>query len=74
MFVTIKALTSLIDDNIYYIQDAKKHHDCSEEEYKQYLDKMYSKLDRQIEKLKSISCNSNLISRYEKKIKEIKND
>lgn len=74
MFVTIKALTSLIDDNIYYIQDAKRHHNCSEEEYNQYLDKMYSKLDRQIEKLKSISCNTKLINTYIKKVEEIKND
>ena len=74
MFVTIKALTSFIDNNIYYIQDAKKHHNCSEKEYEQYLSKMYSQLDRQIEKLKSMSCNTRLINTYMKKVEEIKND
>lgn len=74
MFVTVKSLIHTIDNNIHYIQDAKEHHNCSEQKYNDYLMKMYCLLDRQLDKLKSISCNLNLISRYEKKVKEIKND
>lgn len=74
MFITVKALTENIDTSIAYLKDAKMCHNCSENEYDEYLTKMYSKLDKQLEKLKSISCNHKLINTYIKKVEEIKND
>lgn len=74
MFVYVQDLTYNMDDTIKYVKEAKEYHTCSEEEYNQYLDKMYRKLDNMLNKLKQISCNKKLISKYEKKVEEIKND
>ena len=72
MFVYVQDLTYNMDDTIKYVKEAKEYHTCSEEEYNQYLDKMYRKLDNMLDKLKQISCNKKLISKYEKKVEEIK--
>ena len=72
MFVYVQDLTYNMDDTIKYVKEAKEYHTCSEEEYNQYLDKMYRKLDNILDKLKQISCNKKLISKYEKKVEEIK--
>ena len=72
MFIYVQDLTHNMDDTIKYVKEAKEYHTCSEEEYNQYLDKMYKKLDNMLEKLKQISCNKKLISKYEKKVEEIK--
>ena len=74
MFISVKNLTYNIDTTITYVKEAKEYHTCSEEEYNQYLDKMYKKLDNMLEKLKQISCNKKLISKYEKKVEELVND
>lgn len=74
MFVCVKDLTYGIDTTITYVEEAKEYHSCSEEEYNQYLEKMYKKLDNMIKKLKQISCNKKLISKYEKKVEVLKND
>lgn len=74
MFVYVKDLTYCIDTTITYVEEAKEYHSCSEEEYNQYLDKMYKKLDNMIKKLRQISCNQKLISKYEKKVEALKND
>ena len=72
MFVYVQDLTYNMDSTIKYVKEAKEYHTCSEEEYNQYLDKMYRKLDNMLDKLKQISCNKKLISKYEKKVEEIK--
>ena len=72
MFIYVQDLTYNMDSTIKYVKEAKEYHTCSEEEYNQYLDKMYKKLDNMLDKLKQISCNKKLISKYEKKVKEIK--
>ena len=72
MFIYVQDLTYNMDDTIKYVKEAKEYHTCSEEEYNQYLDKMYRKLDNMLDKLKQISCNKKLISKYEKKVEEIK--
>lgn len=74
MFVYVQDLTYNMDDTIKYVKEAKEYHTCSEEEYNQYLEKMYRKLDNMLDKLKQISCNKKLISKYEKKVEGIKND
>lgn len=72
MFISVKNLTYNIDKAITYVKEAKEHHTCSEEEYNQYLYRMYRKLDNMIEKLRQISCNKKLINKYEKKVSDIK--
>ena len=72
MFISVKNLTYSIDTAITYVDEEKKHHYCSEAEYNQYLEKMYKKLDNMLEKLKQISSNKKLISKYEKKVEELK--
>ena len=72
MFIYVQDLTYNMDDTIKYVKEAKEYHTCSEEEYNQYLDKMYRKLDNMLDKLKQISCNKKLISKYEKKVEELK--
>lgn len=74
MFISVKDLTYNIDSSITYVNEAKNHHSCSEKEYNEYLSIMYRKLDNMLKKLKKISSNSKLISKYEKKVEEIKND
>ena len=74
MFIYVQDLTYHMDSTIKYVKEAKKYHSCSEEEYNQYLEKMYKKLDNMLEKLKQISCNKKLISKYEKKVEELVND
>ena len=74
MFIYVQDLTYNMDSTIKYVKEAKEYHTCSEEEYNQYLDKMYKKLDNMLEKLKQISCNKKLISKYEKKVEELVND
>ena len=74
MFIYVQDLTYNMDDTIKYVKEAKEYHTCSEEEYNQYLEKMYRKLDNMLDKLKQISCNKKLISKYEKKVEELVND
>jgi predicted aldo/keto reductase-like oxidoreductase len=72
MFISVKNLTYGIDITIAYVEEAKEYHSCSESEYNQYLEKMYRKLDNMVKKLKQVSSNKKLISKYEKKVEEIK--
>ena len=72
MFIYAQDLTYNMDNTIKYVKEAKEYRTCSEEEYNQYLDKMYRKLDNMLNKLKQISCNKKLISKYEKKVEELK--
>ena len=74
MFIYVQDLTYNMDDTIKYVKEAKEYHTCSEEEYNQYLDNMYRKLGNMLDKLKQISCNKKLISKYEKKVEELVND
>ena len=46
MFISVKNLTYNIDTTITYVKEAKEYHICSEEEYNQYLKKMYKKLNK----------------------------
>ena len=74
MFIYVQDLTYNMDNTIKYVKEAKEYHTCSEEEYNQYLENMYRKLDNMLDKLKQISCNKKLISKYEKKVEELVND
>lgn len=74
MFISVKNLTYGIDSTITYVKEANEYHSCSESEYNQYLEKMYRKLDNMVKKLKQVSSNEKLISKYEKKVEELVND
>lgn len=74
MFISVKDLTYNMNTAITYVEEAMEYHSCSELEYNQYLEKMYNKLDSMLEKLRQISCNEKLISKYENKVKELKNN
>lgn len=71
MFVTIKSLTRCMDYEIGYVEDAKKKHYCSEQEFQEYMHRMASALDRRLNKLKEISSNQKLIDTYTKKIDKL---
>lgn len=66
MFVTVKALTTLIDNNLRYVAEAKESKEEHEEtEYNDYMATMETKLKKQLEELKLISSSEKLIARYE---------
>lgn len=72
MFVTVKALTTLIDQNLRYVAEAiesKAQHEDSK--FNDYIERMETILKRQIEELKRISSNQKLIAKYESKVTEI---
>ena len=71
MFVSVKSLTNYMDTLIGYVLDAKENHTCSEEKYMKYIESMKKKLYAQLEDLKGISSNDNLISKYENRIVEV---
>lgn len=68
MFVTVSALTQIIDRELGYVADAIAHHECSEEEYKRYLVEMKELEGRRLNCIKELSTNQKLIKRYENKI------
>ncbi len=72
MFVSVKNLLLMVEQNIEWVKEAKDFHTCSQAEYEEYLDSMYKKLDNQLLKLHKISSNTKLISSYEKKIDKVK--
>ena len=68
MFVTVKALTTLMDNNLIYIAAANESKEQHEEaEYNEYMEMMKTKLQKQLEELKRISSNQRLIANYETK-------
>lgn len=68
MFVTVSALTQIIDRELGYVADAIAHHECSEEEYQKYIADMKDLESRRLNRIKEISTNQKLIKRYEYKI------
>lgn len=68
MFVTVSALTQIIDRELGYVADAIAHHECSEEEYHKYIADMKDLESRRLNRIKEISTNQKLIKRYENKI------
>lgn len=68
MFVTVSALTQIIDRELGYVADAIAHHECSKEEYQKYIADMKDLESRRLNRLKEISTNTRLIKKYEKKI------
>lgn len=74
MFTTVKALTSYMDDTInYYIEGvaSKDQHDAGT--YDKWLESITSTMRGQLAKLKQISNNKKIISKYETIINNLLN-
>lgn len=69
MFVSVKSLTALIDQDIHEGVASKEQH--SPEEFEKWHKYIKSRLVEQLSKLKKISCNKKLIATYENKINEL---
>ena len=69
MFVTVKALTMHMDNNIRYVKEAYESRENHEKEiFDNYIKKMKASLDNQLKELRRISCNKKLINSYCNKI------
>ena len=72
MFVSVKSLTALIDQDIqFYIEGVASKEQHSQEEFEKWHKYIKSRLVEQLSKLKKISCNKKLIATYENKINEL---
>lgn len=72
MFVSVKSLTALIDQDIqFYIDGVASKEQHSPEEFEKWHKYIKSRLVEQLSKLKKISCNKKLIATYENKINEL---
>lgn len=72
MFTTVKALTSYMDNTIRYFQEgvaSKEKHDI--ETYNKWFASITSTMQGQLKKLKEISNNQKLISKYETIINDL---
>lgn len=67
MFVTVSAVTAILDNNIRYVYEARENNLGDDNYYSMMHDKIYKGL----EKLKEISCNRKLIAKYETKVNEL---
>lgn len=72
MFVSVKSLTALIDQDIqFYIEGVASKEQHSQEKFEKWHKYIKSRLVEQLSKLKKISCNKKLIATYENKINEL---
>ena len=72
MFISIKNLTSIIDDSIqYYIDGMNSKSNHTEEEFNNWHTMITKTITARLEKLKQLSSNKNLISKYESKINSL---
>lgn len=72
MFVSVKSLTALIDQDIqFYIEGVASKEQHSQEEFKKWHKYIKNRLVEQLSKLKKISCNKKLVATYENKINEL---
>ena len=72
MFISVKALTSYMDDTIKYYNEgvaSKEQHDT--ETYKKWYASITSTMCGQLDKLKQISTNKKVIAKYETIINDL---
>lgn len=72
MFISVKALTSYMDDTIKYYNEgvaSKEQHDL--ETYNKWYASITSTMRGQLAKLKSISTNKKVIAKYENIINDL---
>ena len=71
MFVKVQDLTTIIDKRLQYLEEgraSKDNHDA--DTYNKWLADITRTLENNIKKLKMISCNDNLVKRYENKVEK----
>jgi hypothetical protein len=69
MFISVKNLTTIIDNELQFIKEAYENKDnFSESEFNSYIDKMKCSLQLKYKKLVFISSNDRLLSKYNEKI------
>lgn len=72
MFVSVKNLTALIDQDMqFYIEGVASKEQHSPEEFEKWLEYITRRLAKQLAELKRISSNRKLITAYENKINEL---
>lgn len=72
MFISVKNLIALIDTSIlYYIDGMNSKSNYTEEEFNEWHTKITKTIITRMEKLKQLSSNKNLISKYESKINSL---
>ena len=72
MFTSVKNLTRLIDNTIeYYIDGMNSKENHSHHEFEQWHENILKALSGQLEKLKQISINTNLLLKYENRINSL---
>lgn len=72
MFVSVKSLTALIDQDIqFYIEGVASKEQHSPEEFEKWHKYIKNRLVEQLSKLKKISCNKKLVATYDNKINEL---
>lgn len=72
MFISVKHLTSNIDDAIQYYIEGMASRTChTVDEFNEWHTKIVEQLIARLAKLKQISSNSRLISKYENKINSV---
>lgn len=72
MFISVKHLTSNIDDSIQYYIEGMNNRTChTVDEFNVWHTKIVEQITARLAKLKQISSNSRLISKYENKINSV---
>lgn len=73
MFVSVKSLTEALDQDFIYLADGVASKEArSKEEFDKWLSYITNKINNRIEKLKQISSNEKLITKYVCKANELK--
>ncbi len=73
MFVSVKSLTAMLDQELQWYQEgiaSKDQH--SEQEFNSWLEKITSSINAKYSRLQQISCNKSLIEKYKKEIEALK--
>ena len=72
MFVTVKSLTTYMDRNMNYVNEAiANKSNFDDATFNSYIERMNELLNKQVYRLKKISSNDKLINKYTKKVQEL---
>ena len=72
MFVTVKSLTTYMDRNMNYVNEAiANKSNFDDATFNSYIERMNELLNKQVDRLKKISSNDKLINKYTKKVQEL---
>ena len=72
MFVSVKSLTAILDQELQFYREgiaSKDQH--SEQDFNGWLEKVTRSINAKYSRLQQISCNKNLIEKYKKEIESL---